>query len=290
MSWRSSYFHTTSTRSMSCREGEAITYRDGWLPLSGSDFLKYLRPLRAAGVHKSYIQRASYDYFPSPRICVIEDGVYVGWPEGVYSGYPTAYIRLDDASLGDRFTSGIEFPAVGRELMERYPRRLRAMLKIVHTLSVHDYLRIARRVCGYAVSLYEETGFPVQMLPPFLTAASPLYVLGADWVDLMLVSRIGYPLGHLRPYDPRFGIMLAKPTLPYDTPKLFELEGEDLLKALSAIAGSGTLIHRGEDGSELYLLNTPDSEGLEEGFRPPEHGAAHKPRLPKAGEGALPLF
>ncbi len=118
----------------------------------------------------------------------------------------------------------------------------------MYTLSVQDYLRIARKVCGYAVRLYKEAGFPVQMLPPSFTAANPLYVLDVDWVDLMLVNRICYPFGHLRPYDPRFGIILTKPTSLYDTPKLFELVDEGLLKALSAIAGSGTLTHRGEDG------------------------------------------
>ena len=35
---------------------------------------------------------------------------------------------------------------------------------------------------------------------------------------------------------------------------------EELFKTLTAIASSATLIHRGEDGSELYLLNTPSSE------------------------------
>jgi len=39
------------------------------------------------------------------------------------------------------------------------------VLKIVHTLSVQDFLRVARRVCGYAVRLYEEAGFHVQMPP-----------------------------------------------------------------------------------------------------------------------------
>jgi len=59
---------------------KVITFRDGWLPLHGSDILKYLRALRAAGVHRTYLQRGGYDYYPSPRIQVIEDGVYVKWP------------------------------------------------------------------------------------------------------------------------------------------------------------------------------------------------------------------
>ncbi len=239
------------------RMEEAVTFRPGWLPLHGSDLLNYLRALRAAGVHRSYLQRANYEYFQSPRIRVIEDAVYVDWPEGVYSGYETVLIRLDDASLGERFTSGVEFSEVGRELLGRFRGRLKALLKTAYTVSVHDYLRVAGRVRGYAVRLYVETGFPVQMLRPYLTAANPLYVLREDWIDIMLAGRIGYPVGHLRPYDPRFGLILAKPTLLYDTPKLVELEGEDLFKTLSTMADSGTLIHRGEDGAELYLLNTP---------------------------------
>jgi len=35
---------------------------------------------------------------------------------------------------------------------------------------------------------------------------------------------------------------------------------EELFKTLTAIASSATLIHRGEDGSELYLLDKPGSE------------------------------
>jgi len=35
---------------------------------------------------------------------------------------------------------------------------------------------------------------------------------------------------------------------------------EELFKTLTAIAGSGTLVHGGEDGSELYLLDKPGSE------------------------------
>ncbi len=74
------------------REGETLTYRPGWLPLHGADLLKYLRALRAAGVHRSHLQRAGYYYFPSPRIVFVEGAVYVEWPEGVYRGYPTAHI------------------------------------------------------------------------------------------------------------------------------------------------------------------------------------------------------
>ena len=35
---------------------------------------------------------------------------------------------------------------------------------------------------------------------------------------------------------------------------------EELFKTLTAIAGSGTLVHGGEDGSELYVLDKPGSE------------------------------
>ena len=199
---------------------KVLTFRDGWLPLHGSDLLKYLRALRAAGVHRSHLQLAGYDYFPSPKIRIIEDGVYVEWPEGVYSGYTTAFLRLDDASLGERFTSDVEFSEVGQELLGRFRGRPRALLKTAYTVPVHDYLRVAGRVCGYALRIYGETGFPIQMLRPYIAAANPLYVLRVEWVDLLLAGKIGYPIGHLRPYDPRFGPILAPPGMTYDTPKL----------------------------------------------------------------------
>ncbi len=241
------------------REGETTAFRDGWLPLHGSDLLKYLRALRAAGVHRSHIQRAGYYYFPSPRIVFVEGAVYVEWPEGVYRGYPIAYIRLDDASPGDMFTAGVEFSRVGQELMNKFRGKFRALLNTAYIFSVHDYLKVARRVCGYAVRLYGETGYPVQMLYPYLTAENTIYTLEVDW-DYLIAGRLGVYLGYLRPYDPRYGPVLAPPKMSYDTPRVFELEGEDLLKVIGSIAGSGTLVHRGEDGSELYLLDTPRSE------------------------------
>jgi len=54
---------------------------------------------------------------------------------------------------------------------------LRALFKTAYTVSVHDYLKVAGRVCDYAVRIYGETGFPVQMLRPYLTASNPLYFL-----------------------------------------------------------------------------------------------------------------
>ena len=59
------------------------------------------------------------------------------WPEGIYSGYTTAFHRLDDASLGDRFTSGVEFSEVGQGMLRRFCGRLKALLKTAYTVSVH---------------------------------------------------------------------------------------------------------------------------------------------------------
>jgi len=53
------------------REGEAVTYRDGWLPLHGSDLMKFLKALSAAGLQRMYLQVASNYYFPTPSIKII---------------------------------------------------------------------------------------------------------------------------------------------------------------------------------------------------------------------------
>ncbi len=119
--------------------------------------------------------------------------MYVEWPADVHCGFLTAYIRLDDASPGDMFTAGVEFSRVGQELMNKFRGRLRGFLNTAYTFSVHDYLKVARRVCGYAVRLYGETGYPVQMLYPYLTAGNPLYTLVVDW-DYLIAGRLGAPL------------------------------------------------------------------------------------------------
>jgi hypothetical protein len=81
-------------------------------------------------------------------------------------------VRLADASLGEPFTSGIEFERVDDATLDvfrlQFASDLVNMPNAFKMLGLEDYLRLAGRIFRYAVDLYRETGYPVQALQPFL--------------------------------------------------------------------------------------------------------------------------
>ena len=94
------------------------------------------------------------------------------WPEGVYSGYPSVYVRLDDATLSGRFTDSVEIRDVDESVVAalREARYAEAEMapELFKVMSPREYLKLAMTVREYSLSVYRETGYPVQTLNPYV--------------------------------------------------------------------------------------------------------------------------
>jgi hypothetical protein len=160
-------------------------------------------------------------------------------------------VRLADASLGEPFTSGIEFEGVDDATLDvfrlQFASDLVNMPNAFKMLGFEDYLRLAGRISRYAVDLYRETGYPVQALQPFLpfgTSSVAAAVHGR--VEARDRSRgLGEPLGWLWPYDPRFEDLYATINLRggmcFDA-WMSDLD-DDLLRIVTSLVANGERIH-----------------------------------------------
>jgi hypothetical protein len=202
-------------------------------------------------------------------------------------------VRLADASLGEPFTSGIEFERVDDAPLDVF--RLQFACDLVNMpnafkmLGLEDYLRLAWRISRYAVDLYRETGYPVQALQPFLPfGTSSVAAVVHGRVEARDRSRgLGEPLGWLWPYDPRFEDLYATINLRGGMcfhPWMSDLD-DDLVRIVTSLVANGERIHEEPDGSGLYLLDIEEQrEALEEGLGPVSYRFLTK-YLERLGEG-----
>jgi hypothetical protein len=204
-------------------------------------------------------------------------------------------VRLADASLGEPFTSGIEFERVDDATLDvfrlQFASDLVNMPNAFKMLGLEDYLRLAGRISRYAVDLYRETGYPVQALQPFLPfGTSSVAAVVHGRVEARDRSRgLGEPLGWLWPYDPRFEDLYATINLRggmYFDPWMSDLDDDDLLKIVTSLVANGEKIHEEPDGAGLYLLDIEEQrEALEEGLGPVSYRFLAEYGLERLGEG-----
>jgi len=271
----------------------------GWLPLRGSDLVKALRAYASLGTHLMYEGRLPNWRVYTPWIYTYKGEVFIEWPKMCFRNvYKMMLLRLADASLGEPFTSGIEFEKVDSAILDIF--RQRFMMDLVDIPDVFrrmdpaDYLRLAGRVSRYAVNLYRETGYPAQTLQPFLpfgTSSVAAVLLGRT----KIVKRHGLsePLGYLRPYDPRFSDLYATISLRrgiYFDPWMVDLDDDVLLKIITSLVANGEKVYEESDGTGVYLLDIEEQrEALEEALGPISYRFLADYALERLGEG-LYLF
>jgi hypothetical protein len=107
----------------------------GWLPLHGSDLVKALRAYASLGTYAIYERRPPNWRVYIPWIYTYEGKVFIEWP-GMSSRnvYKLMLVRLADASLGEPFTSDIEFGKVDTAILDIFRKQF-----------VMDYSDIPRR-------------------------------------------------------------------------------------------------------------------------------------------------
>jgi hypothetical protein len=269
--------------------------KPGWLPVHGSDLVKVLRAYVSAGYNVFYEDRALPWRMWMPAIATYGDEVFVQWPSVTgYPAYRFMMVRLADASLGERFTTGIEFEKIDDATLDmfrlRFETDLANMPNAFKMMGLEDYLKLAGRISRYAVDLYRETGYPVQTLQPFLPfGTSSVAAVVHGRVEARDRSRaLGEPLGYLWPYDPRFEDLYANIHLRkgvYFDPWMSDLDDDHLLKIVTSLVANGERIHEEPDGSGLYLLDIEEQrEALEEGLGPVSYRFLTK-YLERLGEG-----
>lgn len=191
-----------------------------------------------------------------PLVYVYERQHYVELPLETHFEGPKLFLRLADAEVEERLTSGLSTFRDNRldELLEseQYPYMDR--VGYLTCLEPRQYLELAARVNGYAASVYARTGFPIQMLCPYLPAGTRLVI--ASLKDSLVPMQPGKLLGELTPYDPGYGRLTAAPRpqerAPRFFPDFFNLKPEGMGAAVEFLRSLARVIHRDESDSGFY--------------------------------------
>jgi len=272
------------------RRGEAVEVSPGWLPVKGSDFPRVLSAFKNAGVDKAFYDRVSWFRQPTPKVYIYGSGLYVEIP--VHSGllHPLILVRLDDAALGGRFTDSVEIRDVDESVVAalREARYAEAEIapELFKAMGPREYLKLAMTVREYSLSVYRETGYPVQTLNPYVVEGTThVLVMKADKAAKHYMP--GLLEGDLTPYDPRYSYVssLYRERPPLFDPRLARLTGMELFTAVASLATSGRKLYE-EEGSGLYALDTPASKAeLDNLLGPEQHRVLREVIMPRLGEG-----
>jgi hypothetical protein len=234
----------------------------GWLPVKGEDVV---RVVKAFGESIVYPEPYIWTTNPTPLIVVVEGQVYAELSSLYVRPIPPYHrvlIRLDDAELGRRFTDGLSLERLGdddaRLLQPPRPKMLNSFRRISH----EEYLKLASLVNGYSAYMYRRTGYPLQMLRPYLLPYTAGVYLAGEFDGLRRLGGVVQMMGYITPYDPRFETVIDACTRTVE-----DVPARERRTALLNIQAYGERV-----GEGLYRIEKPEAmnalEHLHEEYKP----------------------
>lgn len=236
--------------------GEDVVFGKGWLPVRGSDIYKLFQAFAEAGVHL-YTKRGSWHCY-TPLVYVYKGQHYVELPLETHFEAVKFFVRLADAEVEEKLTSGLSTFRDSRldELLESEEYPYMDRVGYLTCLEPEQYLELAARVNGYAASIYTMTGFPIQMLCPYLPIGTRLVIAALN--DSLVPMQPGKLLGELTPYDPGYGRLTAARRPQERTPHFYsdflKMEPEGVRAAAEFLRSLARVVYRDDSGSFLYEL------------------------------------
>jgi hypothetical protein len=241
--------------------GEDVVVGRGWLPVRGADVYRLFEAFAEAGVHL-YTRRDSW-YCYTPHVYVYGREYYVETPLEAQLKGLRAFVRLADAEEEEKLTSGLSPFRDNRldELLESEEYPYMDRVGYLTCIEPEQYLELAARVNGYASSVYARTGFPVQMLCPYLPASTRLVIASLN--DSLVPAQPGRLLGELTPYDPEYGRLTAagrpqERALRFD-PEYLRLEPEARRSVAEFLRSLVRVIYRDGSGSFFYEFSVNEA-------------------------------